>query len=240
MQNPGIVKIANSQKSGHKLPDADCHGLILPTYSRTFCCGGVSSGKTLTALNIAARCHSWIPFDKVFLMSPNNDETSKGEWGMIDTEPLDSFPKMDWWAKQPPRCLLIIDDLSWSLSKKGSPSQAALAERTLGYLASHHGGNQGGPAKDGASGLQIIVCNQNWTALPPNIRRLMSHVCLWPKRLDRSSIGHIARGVMIEKASLGKCFDFCEGAHDFLLISNIPDGRARVRLNGHRAVQGLL
>ena len=78
MQNPGIVKIANSQKSGHKLPDADCHGLILPTYSRTFCCGGVSSGKTLTALNIAARCHSWIPFDKVFLMSPNNDETSKG------------------------------------------------------------------------------------------------------------------------------------------------------------------
>ena len=45
---------------------------------------------------------------------------------------------------------------------------------------------------------------------------------------------------MLEKATLRRCFDFCEGAHDFLLVSNIPDGRARVRLNGHRAVKGLL
>jgi hypothetical protein len=40
-------------------------------------------------------------------------------------------------------------------------------------------------------------------------------------------VGHIARGVMVEKASLNKCFDFCVKDHDFLLISNIQDGRAR-------------
>ena len=145
---------------------------------------------------------------------------------------------MDWWAKQPPRCLLVCDDLSWALSNKGNPSQAALAERTLGFLASHHGGND---TKNGVSGLQIIVCQQTWTAIPPCYRRLFSHYCLFPQRLDRSTLGHIGRGVMIEKASLAKCFEFCPAPHDFLLISNIPEsGRARVRVNGWRPVQGLL
>ena len=238
MDPRGVTKIQNPQKKGHCLPDKDSHGLVLPTYSRLLCCGGVSSEKSMTAACVVGQCHAWIPFDKVFLMSPNNEECSKGEWGLIDLECLDSFPTMEWWSKQPPRCCLILDDISWSLSKKGGSgkSQAALADRTMGFLASHHGGNQ----KDGASGLQIIICQQNWTMVPPNIRRNCSHFALFPNRLDKSSFGHIARGCMLEKASLVKCASFCEGAHDFLLVSNIDDGRARVRLNGWRAVRGLL
>jgi hypothetical protein len=144
MDPRGVTKIQNPQKKGHCLPDKDSHGLVLPTYSRLLCCGGVSSGKSMTAACVVGQCHAWIPFDKVFLMSPNNEECSKGEWGLIDLECLDSFPTMEWWSKQPPRCCLILDDISWSLSKKGGSgkSQAALADRTMGFLASHHGGNQ--------------------------------------------------------------------------------------------------
>ena len=240
MDPRGAVSLVNPQKTGHKLPDDKCHGLTLPTYSRTLLVGGVSSGKTTVANCTVGHCHSWVSFDKIFLMSPNNAETSTGEWGLIDLECLESFPTMEWWAKQPPRCLLILDDISWSLSKKGNPSQASLADRTLGYLASHHGGGKEKDSQGKASGLQIIVCQQNWTMVPPNIRRLMSHFCLFPQRIDRSTVGHIARGVMVEKASLNKCFDFCVKDHDFLLISNIQDGRARVRHNGWRPVLGLL
>jgi hypothetical protein len=43
---------------------------------------------------------------------------------------------------------------------------------------------------------------------------------------------------MLEKATLRKCFDFCEGPYDFLLVENIPvEHRARVRLNGWRGVK---
>ena len=50
-----------------------------------------------------------------------------------------------------------------------------------------------------------------------------------------------AWAVGLEKATLRKCFDFCEGPYDFLLVENIPvEHRGRVRLNGWRGVKGLL
>ena len=54
-------------------------------------------------------------------------------------------------------------------------------------------------------------------------------------------VGHIAKSVMLEKSTLGTCFDFCgEDPYAFMLITNVPDGRARVHINGYRAVKGLL
>jgi hypothetical protein len=70
--------------------------------------------------------------------------------------------------------------------------------------------------------------------VPPNLRRLATVFCLWPNRLARDSIGHIARGVMIEKRMLEYIFDQCgDSPHTFILIENDPvPGRSRVRLNG--------
>jgi len=35
--------------------------------------------------------------------------------------------------------------------------------------------------------------------------------------------------------------DFCgEEPYAFLLVTNVPDGRARVRVDGHKPVRGLL
>jgi hypothetical protein len=41
------------------------------------------------------------------------------------------------------------------------------------------------------------------------------------------------------KGQLEALFDMCQGAYDFILISNEPDGRARVRLNGVTPVAGI-
>jgi hypothetical protein len=56
-------------------------------------------------------------------------------------------------------------------------------------------------------------------AIPPSIRRLMSHWCLFPNRIDRAGVGHIAKSVMLEKSTLSTCFDFCdEDPYAFMLI----------------------
>ena len=90
-------------------------------------------------------------------------------------------------------------------------------------------------------GLSIFVAQQTHTGIPPNIRRLMSHWFLFPRRIAVDSIGHIARSAMLEKATMRRLFDFCDGPYDFMLIENIPvQHRARARKNGWQNVQGLL
>ena len=38
------------------------------------------------------------------------------------------------------------------------------------------------------------------------------------------------RSCQLEKSTLGTCMDFCgEEPYSFLLVTNVPDGRARVR-----------
>ena len=158
-----------------------------------------------------------------------NVETSKGEYSTLDVICLDSFPLLDYFTKRPGRSALIIDDLGWSLSQKGQPSQAELADRICGHVSSHHDG-----------GLSIFIAQQTLTGIPCNIRRLVSHWAIFPQRIARDTVGHIARNAMLEKQTLSKCFDFCTEDFDWLLVSNIQDGRARVRKNGWQAVRGLL
>ena len=225
----GALKLENSQKESHCSPPLDAHGLCLPNPSRVGLIGGVSSGKTGVCLNMIARCHLWKPFKHIYLMSPNNAETSKGEYSTLDVTCLDSFPLLDYFTKRPGRSALIIDDLGWSLSQKGQPSQAELADRICGHVSSHHDG-----------GLSIFIAQQTLTGIPPNIRRLLSHWAIFPQRIARDTVGHIARNAMLEKQTLSKCFDFCTEDFDWLLVSNIQDGRARVRKNGWQAVRGLL
>ena len=47
-----------------------------------------------------------------------------------------------------------------------------LADRICGHVSSHHQG-----------GLTIMIAQQTHTGIPPNIRRLMSHWFLFPRRI---------------------------------------------------------
>jgi hypothetical protein len=51
---------------------------------------------------------------------------------------------------------------------------------------------------------------------------------LYPQRIAKDSVGHIARGCLLSKGQLEALFDMCQGPYDFILISNEPDGRGRV------------
>ena len=130
-----MTPLKNPKKSSHCTPDEGCHGLVLPNPSRCAFIGGVSSGKTNALLCTLGHSHAWKPFKHIYLMSPNNETTRKGEYGLLDdVTPLNSFPELSYFASRPGRSALIIDDLSWSLSKKGTPSQHELADRICGHV----------------------------------------------------------------------------------------------------------
>ena len=228
-----IILVDNPMKAKHAKPDPDtAHGLCLANPCRVLVIGGCGASKTTTVLNSIARGAMWKPWDGgIYLMAPTKD-VQQGEYGLVDTTFLEQLPQLDYFKQRPGRACLIMDDIhlhSQSTAKKdGSASQAELLERICGHMSTHHDG-----------GLSVFICHQVWTGIPPKVRKLASHFILFPQRIAKDSVGHIARGCMLTKRQLETCFDMCSSAYDFLLITNEPDGRARVRVNGVDSVPGI-
>jgi len=228
-----IILVDNPMKAKHAKPDPDtAHGLCLANPCRVLVVGGCGASKTTTVLNCIARGAMWKPWDGgIYLMAPTKD-VQQGEYGLVDTTFLEQLPQLDYFKQRPGRACLIMDDIhlhSQSTAKKdGSASQAELLERICGHMSTHHDG-----------GLSVFICHQVWTGIPPKVRKLASHFILFPQRIAKDSVGHIARGCMLTKRQLETCFDMCSSAYDFLLITNEPDGRSRVRINGIDSVPGI-
>ena len=228
-----IILVDNPMKAKHAKPDPDtAHGLCLANPCRVLVVGGCGASKTTTVLNCIARGAMWKPWDGgIYLMAPTKD-VQQGEYGLVDTTFLEQLPQLEYFKQRPGRACLIMDDIhlhSQSTAKKdGSASQAELLERICGHMSTHHDG-----------GLSVFICHQVWTGIPPKVRKLASHFILFPQRIAKDSVGHIARGCMLTKRQLETCFDMCSSAYDFLLITNEPDDRARVRINGVDSVPGI-
>jgi hypothetical protein len=226
----GVTVVPNPCKLSHCHPPTDAHGLQLSLPHRTCYVGGVSSGKSASLAATLGHCHSFKRYGKLFLMSPNNELIRDSEYGIVDEITcLDSWPELEFWNSQPPRCAIICDDVSWNLSKRGKPSQFELAERTCGAMSSHHPG-----------GIDIYIAQQTMVGIIPPIRRLLSHFCLFPKRLSQDSYPMIARTTMLDKRTLQRAFDHCQGPHSFLLVTNVNDGRPRLRVDGYKEVPAYL
>ena len=152
-----------------------------------------------------------------------------GEYRLVNVQPLKVFPPIEFWVeKKGQKNLLILDDVDLThLSTRGDPCQRILCDRTLGYVSTH-------------MNLTVYVMNQTWVGAPPFVRKLCTHFILYPNRLDRASIPYISKGVMLHKDTLRQLFDACVEPYDFLLITLKPDGRAMVRINGHRAVRNVM
>ena len=225
----GVIPVENPMKKDHATPPVDAAGLVLANPCRVLLAGGCGAGKSQMILGLLARGAMWKPWDHIYLMAPTED-VQKQEYGLVDTTYLKEFPPLDYFKDRPGRSALILDDVHlFELSTKGSPSQKELCNRICGHLSTHHPG-----------GLSIFIANQVWTAIPPSLRKLMSHIVLFPNRIARDSIGHIARGCMLTKRELERCCDMCTGdSYASLLITNEPDGRARVRINGVDPVPGI-
>ena len=153
----------------------------------------------------------WKPWEHIYLMAPTED-VQQGEYGLVDTTFLKELPQLEYFKQRPGRSCLIMDDIhlhSHSTAKKdGAASQAELLERICGHMSTHHDG-----------GLSVFIAHQVWTGIPPKVRKLASHIILYPQRIAKDSVGHIARGCLLSKGQLEALFDMCQGPYDFILIS---------------------
>ena len=71
-------------------------------------------------------------------------------------------------------------------------------------------------------------------------RKLISTWFLFPARISPQTHTSLAQATMLDRNTLRKCLDFVEGDYGFLLVNNLNDGRPRCRVNGWRAIRGLM
>ena len=117
-----------------------------------------------------------------------------------------------------------------TLSVKGADkSQKTLADRLLGYYRSH-----------APKSCDILIGTQQIFNVPTNLRRYVTCWCIYPRRVSPQTYNAIAQVCQLDRSTLKTCLGFCEGDYSFLLVSLVGDERGRVRVNGWRAVHGIL
>ena len=228
-----VPLIKNSQKTDHVIPkegDKNVNGLVWKRPSRAIFVGSTGSGKTNCMNACIGHQARWRPWKKIYLMSANVESAQKGEWQYLDVTPLTEWPPLKFFEDVPGEKLLICDDnaLIGLSSKGGVDSQRMRADRIVGHGSTH-------------CNLSVYIAQQMMVNVPPNIRRLASHFVLFPHRIAHDSIPLVAKSCMVEKKHMYQLFDWTKqtGDYAFILITNEPDGRHRVRLNGERDVLGI-
>ena len=226
-----VPHIENSEKKDHVVPATTENGMVWKSPSMAIFCGGTGSGKTNCLLAAIGHQTKWKPYKHIFLLSPNVEAAVKGEYGILDdVVPLKEWPAISYFDKFEGRKLLIADDnaLVGLSTRGGVDSQRNRADRICGYVRTH-------------KNLSVYICQQMLVSVPPNIRRLASHFVLFPNRISTESIPLIAKSCMIERKHMEQLFKWGieSGPFGFILITNEPDGRARVRLNGDQNVVGI-
>jgi hypothetical protein len=233
----GVAPLKNPQKRWALDVPEGAHGLVQKPGSCTGHIGSTSSGKTTSICHQLAVNHATWRYEHVWLLHPDADAALAGEYGLckgegVGMKSLDHFPTMDWWAQESPgRTAIVIDD--WplqTLSVKGADkSQKTLADRLLGYYRSH-----------APKSCDILIGTQQIFNVPTNLRRYVTCWCIYPRRVSPQTYNAIAQVCQLDRSTLKTCLGFCEGDYSFLLVSLVGDERGRVRVNGWRAVHGIL
>ena len=111
------------------------------------------------------------------------------------------LPPIDFWDKNK-KNLLIIEDIDTKNMKK---DQRSLLDRYFGSYSSHNN-------------ISILMTAQTAFQVPPNIRRMASHVFLW-KTPDLHSVSLLSSKFNLRKDDLARIFrDFQQ--HDSLMIDS--------------------
>jgi hypothetical protein len=233
----GIAPLENPQKRWDLPVPEGAHGMVQRPGSCTGHIGSTSSGKTTSMCHQLAVNHATWRYDHVWLLHPDSDAALAGEYALckgdgVGMKALPHFPTMEWLAENSAgRTAIVIDDypLQTLATKGADKSQKTLADRLLGYYRSH-----------APKSCDILIGTQQIFNVPTNLRRYVTCWCVYPRRVSPQTYNAIAQVCQLDKHTLTKCLQFCEGDYSFLLVSLVGDPRGRVRVNGWRAVHGIL
>ena len=175
------------------------------------------SGKTNMIKNIilAADPH----FKRIFLCH-YCPETK--EYEDLDIIPLDEIPDPNSAFFDPKhKSLLIIDDQEFKFMPKAMQRRM---DRLWGYTSTHRG-------------LSICCATQNFTNLPPVVRRMSNIFFIWKGTTDIEDLKLIGRKLGLNKEQTLSLFNNCKSRFDQICFDQTIDSPAPIRFNGYDIIE---
>ena len=215
-QENKLFVIPNDDKHFHEECDYDDLGNF-PHPFRIILAGPCNVGKTNYIYNVLLKKKP--TFERILIF--HNDSNSK-EYQNVDAEYVEELPEISE-IDPDTRNLIIIEDIDYKNMKNGK-NQRSLLDRYFGCFSTHHN-------------ISIMLTAQDPFQIPPNIRRMCSHVVLW-KNHDLNSMAILSSRFNIKTKDLKYIFEhICKDKHDSLLIDTMRDSKYRLRKNLYEIIE---
>lgn len=207
-----IIPIPNADKKWHEKWYSDRDLLNIPHPFRLCALGPPNCGKSTAIKNILLRCDPY--FEKIFLCHCDVDNTA--EYDDIKLTKLPKIPPPAFWDGQQ-KTLVILDDLEF---KNMSKEQRKCLDRLYGYCSTH-------------KNISVVLCCQNFTNIPPIVRRCTNLFILWRVN-DYRCLQDISKKCGINNKKFNQIFEeHINNIHDSLWIDMTSGSPKKIRINGY-------
>lgn len=239
-----IIKFQNGDKKDQEKWTANRDKWNFPKSYRAVFVGPPNSGKTNMIMNFIARADP--TFDRIIIIHP--DATSKDYEDLFNPDDEDDEsnpiilkkippPDSELWEsirkKRKDRILCVIDDIDVKHGLKKSKfikdnkehidDQASNLDRLFGYISSH-------------KNVSVIITSQNWTNIPPIVRRVANIWVLW-KIQDSLIMKYILTCAGYTKEKQDQLLNMYKEPHDCFIFDNTIDSPYKIRFNGNRLIE---
>jgi len=208
-----ILPIPNADKKWHEKWDEGRDLLNIPHPFRLCTLGPPNSGKSTAVKNILLRINPY--FEKIYLC--HCDIEGSQEYDDIKLTKLKEIPEPSFWDGQV-KTLVILDDLEFKDMKK---QQRACLDRLYGYCSTH-------------KNISVILCCQNFTNIPPIVRRCTNMFVLW-RINDYRALKDIGKKCGIRPKRFDELMEkYIVNIHDSLWCDLTSKSPAKIRINGYQ------
>lgn len=212
-----LTVIDNADKKWHSKWSKDRNLGNIPHPFRAVMIGRPGCGKTSVAQNLLIRQKP--AFEELIIV--HVDKEYSAEWDNCDpTQIIDHVPDFKQIAGDK-KTLIVFEDFEITGLDKES---RRLLSRLFGYCSTH-------------KNCSLIVCQQDFSAVTPIVRRLSNLFVLW-KGIDMRSMDQYGRTIGMVKGELVQYFrEYCKTAHDSIWLDLTSGTPAPVRLNCYTIIK---
>jgi hypothetical protein len=208
-----IIPLPNPDKEFHEKWYKNRNMLNIPHPFRCVAFGMPNVGKTTVIKNILLRANP--PFEEVVIIHCDGGYTKEYDDIGDNVEILSEIPAPEDWEGLV-KTLVILDDLEFKGMNK---NQMRNLDRLVGYCSTH-------------KNLSVILACQNFTNIPPIVRRCSNLIIMW-KNHDIDSMAVIARKSGLNTVTLRNIFnDLLKEPKDSLWLDLTDHTPYPMRKNG--------